>query len=109
MNLQQLIEQYIAFQRTLGKRFDSVAELLRPFGAALGPGADISAVTAEYVKAYLTKGGPITSTYHLKYGALRGFYRYAQTGFSDPTPPRTSCGAGPPRFLAKAPLPVAPH
>jgi integrase/recombinase XerD len=87
MNLQQLIEQYIAFQRTLGKRFDSAAETLRPFAAALGPGADISAVTLQYVKAFLTKGGPITSTYHLKHGILRGFYRYAQSrGYTGSVP-----------------------
>src|SRR4051812_10783551 len=87
MNLQELVEQYVAFQRTLGRRFDSAAETLRPFAAALGPGADISAVSAEYVKAFLTKGGPITSTYHLKHGILRGFYRYAQSrGYADSTP-----------------------
>lgn len=87
MNLQELVEQYIAFQRTLGKRFDSAAETLRPFAAALGPGADISTVTPEYVKAFLTKGGPITSTYHLKHSILRGFYRYAQTrGYAGSAP-----------------------
>lgn len=79
MNLQQLVEQYIAFQRTLGRRFDSTAEVLRPFAAALGPGADISAVSPEYVQAFLTRGGPITSTAHNKHSALRGFYRYART------------------------------
>ena len=42
---------------------DTVAEVLRPFAAALGPGADVNAVTPEYVQAFLTKGGPITSTW----------------------------------------------
>ena len=51
MKLQQLIEQYLAFQRALGRRFDCLAEILRPFGAALGPGAEISAVSAEYVRS----------------------------------------------------------
>lgn len=87
MNLQQLIEQYLTFQGTLGRRFDCLAEILRPFGSALGPGADIGAVTAEYVKEFLTKGRPITSTYFIKYQALRGFYRYAQSrGYTDAAP-----------------------
>ena len=87
MNLQELVEQYVAFQRTLGKRFDTIAEILRPFAAALGPGADVDAVTPEYVKAFLTKGRPITSTYHIKHSALRGFYRYAQSrGYAVSTP-----------------------
>ncbi len=87
MNLQQLIEQYLTFQGTLGKRFDCLAEILRPFGSALGPGADISAVTTEYVKEFLTKGRPITNTYFIKYRALRGFYRYAQSrGYTDTAP-----------------------
>jgi integrase/recombinase XerD len=87
MNLHELVEQYLAFQRTLGKRFDSAAETLRPFAAALGLGAEISAVTLEYVKAFLTKGGPITSTYHLKHSILRGFYRYAQSrGYAGSAP-----------------------
>src|SRR5207244_4428981 len=87
MNLQNLIEQYLTFQRTLGRRFDCLAEILRPFGSALGPDADISAVNAEYVKEFLTKGRPITTTYFIKYQALRGFYRYTQSrGYTDRAP-----------------------
>src|SRR5262249_30912974 len=102
MNLQQLIEQYLTFQGTLGRRIDCLAEILRPFGSALGPGADIRAVTAEYVKEFLTKGRPITSTYFIKYQALRSFYRYAQSrGYTG--------GAPLPVVLPKRPERVRPY
>ncbi len=102
MNLQQIIEQYLAFQRTLGKRFDCLADILRPFGSALGPGADISAVSAEYVKEFLTKGRPITTTYFIKYRVLRGFYRYAQSrGYTG--------GAPLPVVLPRQPARVRPY
>ncbi len=101
MNLQELVEQYIAFRVTLGMR-DCIGAILRPFAASLGPEADVSAATPEYVKAFLTLGGPITNTYHTKYHALRVFYRYAQS--------RGYAGASPlPLTLPKAAARVRPY
>lgn len=87
MSLQELIEQYIAYHQALGKRFRSIAQMLRYFGRALGPDAAIRAVTAAHVNAFLMGAGPITRYYHEKYGALLGFYRYAQSrGYVDIMP-----------------------
>jgi integrase/recombinase XerD len=77
MNLQQLIEHYIAYRRTLGERCQSNASMLRAFGRDIGPDADIRDVRAEQVSSFLTGSGSVTYTWHCKHSTLRGFYRYA--------------------------------
>ena len=89
MNLQLLIEQYIAHRRSLGEQ-GSTGYVLRAFGRAVGAGADIADVRGEQVDAFLAGTGPITRTWHDKYNTLRVFYRYA-----------VSRG-----YVATAPLPV---
>ena len=77
MNLLQLIEQYVAFRQALGERFQTNAAILRAFGRALDVGVDMDDVAPERVKAFLDGTGPITSSWHIKHNALRGFYSYA--------------------------------
>jgi integrase/recombinase XerD len=77
MNLQQLIEHYLAFRQALGERCQSTGSMLRAFGRAIGPDADIRDVRAEQVSAFLAGSGPLTYTWHCKHSALLGFYRYA--------------------------------
>jgi integrase/recombinase XerD len=77
MNLQQLIEQYVAFRQTLGARFTTPARLLRAFGRVLGAGTDVTEVRAEQVNAFLRGAGPITSAWHVRYSTLSGLYHYA--------------------------------
>ena len=53
MNLQQLIEQYITFRKSLGEHQDSNGRTLRVFGRAIGAKADI-AWTSNSMPASLT-------------------------------------------------------
>jgi integrase/recombinase XerD len=102
MNLQQLIEHYVAFRRALGERCQSTASMLRAFGRAIGPDADIRDVRAEQVSVFLAGSGPITRTWHCKHSALLGFYRYAVSRGDVATAPL-------PAVLPPRPPPFVPH
>lgn len=92
MNLQQLIQQYLAYRRSLGWRPRSHGDSLGTFGRFIGKDVDIADVRVEQVNAFLTGRGPVTTSWHIKYGILRSFYRYA-----------TSRG-----YVVVAPLPAIP-
>jgi site-specific recombinase XerD len=77
MNLQQLIEQYLTYQKALGWRPPSHGGCLGHFGRTIGARADIADVRPEQVRAFLIGAGSMTRTWHNKYSALRCFYHYA--------------------------------
>src|SRR4051794_25084449 len=100
MNLQQLIEQYVAFRQSLGKRFISAACHLRAFGRAIGVGADVAEVRVEQVAAFLQGGRPLSRSWHVKYTALRGLYRYAiSRGYAAVSPLPVNVPRLPPPFV----------
>src|SRR3954469_16900141 len=97
MNLRPLIEQYVAFRQALGERFQNNAAILRAFGRVLGADVDIGEVGPERVNAFLAGTGPITSYWHIKHNALRGFYGYAVSrGYVAMAPLPTVVGCQPP-------------
>ena len=55
MNLQQLIEQYVAFRQTLGECFRGRPESYSTFGRSLGAPVDSGAVRAEQVSVFLAR------------------------------------------------------
>jgi integrase/recombinase XerD len=100
MNLRQLIEQYVTFRQTLGERFQTNAAILRAFGRALGAVVDIGEVSPERVNDFLAGTGPITSYWHTKHNALRGFYGYAVSrGYVATAPLPTVVPKRPPPFV----------
>jgi integrase/recombinase XerD len=100
MNLHQLLEQYVAFRQSLGERCRTNAILLRSFGRLVGRTAEISDVTAEQVRTYLDGTGPLTSAWHTRHQALRGFYRYAVSrGYVPSAPLPTVIPKRPPAFV----------
>jgi integrase/recombinase XerD len=100
MNLQQLIEQYIAFRKSLGELQGSNAATLRAFGRFIGAAADIAHVRAEQVDAFLAGTGPRTLNWHIKLSRLRPFYRYAiSRGYVVTSPLPTVIPKKPPPFV----------
>ena len=79
MKLQRLIEQYIAFRKSLGEQQGSNGNTLRAFGRAIGAKADINQVRPRQVEAFLAGKGPRTLTWHIKLSGLRPFYQYAMS------------------------------
>jgi site-specific recombinase XerD len=100
MKLQQLIEQYVAYRQTLGKRFKSAATILRAFGRTIGADADVAEVGAEQVNAFLRGKGPLTSFWHAKYTALHSLYRYAiSRGYATVSPLPSTVPKRPPSLV----------
>jgi integrase/recombinase XerD len=77
MKLQLLIEQYIAYRRSLGEQHGSNGGTLRRFGRFVGADAEVADVRPDQVDAFLAGTGPITLSWHIKLSVLRPFYQYA--------------------------------
>lgn len=100
MNLQQLIEQYIGYRKSLGELQGSNAGTLRAFGRFIGAGADAGGVRAERVDAFLAGTGPRTLIWHIKLSVLRPFYRYAVSrGYVTASPLPATTPRKPPPFV----------
>lgn len=102
MNLHQLIEQYVAFRRSLGEKFDTQNRTLRAFCRATGPMVDVAEVREDQVSVFLAGKGPITHSWHARHDALVGFYRYAVSrGYVSSAPL--------PAIIPKRPPPFVPY
>jgi site-specific recombinase XerD len=102
MILEQLIEQYIAFRKSLGELQGSNADSLRKFGRSIGTGADITDVRAKQVAAFLAGPASVTRSWHHRYSVLRTFYHYAVSrGYLVVAPL--------PRVIPKRPTPFVPY
>ncbi len=102
MNLHRLIEQYIAYQQSLGSPFVSEALILRVFGRARGSRASVASVRTEHVDAFLGKARPVTTTWHAKFRRLRSFFQYAMSRGHLTTAPL-------PTVIPKPPPPFVPY
>ena len=80
MNLQRVIEQFIAYRKSLGERQAANGRVLRAFGRAMGAAVNIADVRTEQVAAFLSGTGTLTRYWHNKLSIVRVFYRYAVSG-----------------------------
>jgi site-specific recombinase XerD len=100
MNLQALIARYVAFKRALGERCETAARVLRAFSRAVGEKTPVTEVRRQQVVAFLNGDGPVTRSWHARYFALRGLYRYALSrGFVSDDPLPKVLPKEPPRFV----------
>lgn len=77
MKLGQLIDEYIAYKRSLGMVFKSPAVRLKALLAQVGD-VPPDAITPQQVRRYLDGNtGPVSSMWFSKYQTLRPFFRYA--------------------------------
>jgi integrase len=100
MNLQRLIEEYIAFQQSLGSPFATDAIILRAFGRGRGARASVADVCTRHVDAFLGKARPVTMTWFSKLSRLRSFFKYAVSrGYVTTVPLPTVIPKRPPAFV----------
>jgi integrase len=86
MKLAEVIDAYLARQRSLGMRFEGAGHLLHQFSRAMGDRL-IREATPELVVAFLNGDGALTATWALKYRVLKGMYRFAIShGYADRSP-----------------------
>ena len=100
MSVNDLVIQYVTFRRTLGERCKTNASILRSFCRAIGPRTPVAAIGVDAVAAFLAGAGPITSAWHTRYHALKGFFRFAVSrGHLSETPLPTTLPKLPPPFV----------
>jgi integrase len=76
MMLTNVVDAYMAKQRSLGMRFESAEVLLRRFCRVMG-NRDIGEVIPEAVAEFLQGKGQLSATWMLRYRVLSGLYRFA--------------------------------
>jgi site-specific recombinase XerD len=91
MNVSDLVTHYVTFRRTLGEKCRTNEAILRSFCRAVGPGTPLTQVRVQDVSAFLSGTRPVSSAWHVRYSALKGFFQFA-----------VSRG-----YLGEAPLPAA--
>ena len=101
MKLRTAINQYISYHKTLGERFRTDDKTLDTFVHEIGENASLADVKAESVIKYLAGTTPtITTTWHRKYYALHGFYKYALSrGYAQASPLPLTIPKPPPPFV----------
>jgi integrase len=102
VNTNDLVTQYVTFRRTLGERCKTNESILRSFCRSIGPRTPVATIGADAVATFLAGAGPITSAWHTRYHALKGFFRFAVS--------RGHLSAAPlPTILPKQPPPFVPY
>lgn len=100
MNINDLVTHYVTFRRTLGERCQTNEALLRSFCRSVGPQTPMAAIGIDAVAAFLAGTGPVTSAWHIKYHALKGFFRFAVSrGHLDEAPLPAILPKRAPRFV----------
>lgn len=80
MKLEQLINQYITYRKSLGEKFKTNETYLKAFCKAMGPSTTLKAINKNKVDRFLYGDSKIiTSGWFIKHTALLGFYQYALT------------------------------
>src|SRR5579864_9241925 len=102
MKLLTVVSRYVVFRKSLGERFHTNEKVLKSFCRALGSRIAVDDVCTDQVDAFLAGTGALTRSWHVKYSALLGFYRYALTrGYSKVSPL--------PAAIPKRPQPFVPY
>jgi len=87
MKLAQVVEDYVAWKRSLGFRFNSAGNIVRTFAREAGP-VDLGDVSQQAVTGFLRGPRPaVRSSWHTKYSVLVGLFRFAlQRGLLSTSP-----------------------
>jgi site-specific recombinase XerD len=100
VNINDLVTQYVTFRRTLGERCQTNEAILRSFCRSIGPRTSVAEIGTEAVAAFLVGAGPLTSAWHIRYRALKGFFRFAVSrGHLNEAPLPTVIPKPPPPFV----------
>jgi site-specific recombinase XerD len=77
MNITDLVTHYVSFRRTLGNRCDTTENILRSFCRFVGLATPVARIRPKTVDRFLVGTWLSTRTWHFKYGALKGLFRFA--------------------------------
>ena len=77
MRLDTVLSTYVNYRKALGERFRTNAQILKSFCRTIGGETEIENIQSEQVRVFLNGTGPVTASWHIRFNALEGFYRYA--------------------------------
>lgn len=78
MKINQLINDYVRYRKSLGEKFKTNSTYLKAFCSAIGPERHIRSITTVMVHRFLYgKSNTVTSGWFVKHSALLGLYQYA--------------------------------
>ena len=103
MILRYAVNDYIAWRRAHGAKFDSGGRLLHLFCKHVGGDIGCDAVAEADVLGFLAGKGPLTAYRAIKYSALAAFYRYAISRGYVTRSPLPTCDAEPGRTRSPPP------
>ncbi|MGH7464664.1 MAG: tyrosine-type recombinase/integrase, partial [Longimicrobiales bacterium] len=78
MSIDRVIEEYVAYKRSLGMQFHSPAVKLKALAKAVGH-VEMEKITPEAVRTFLDGSKRTTSDWFAKYSAVAPFFRYARS------------------------------
>lgn len=101
MKLRIVINQYIAYRKSLGADFTDTSIKLNAFMREMSEDANFADIKPESVSKYLRGTSPaITINWHRKYYVLHGFYQYALSrGYTRTSPLPIVIPRQPPPFI----------
>jgi site-specific recombinase XerD len=104
MNLGELINEYVAYRKSLGEKFKTAETYLKAFCKLIGPELLIEAINKKVINNFLScHPTNVTPGWFNKYRALKGFNKYILThGY-------TIAGLPLPNVLPKEPLAAVPY
>ena len=102
MRLETVVSTYVNYRKALGERFHTNAQILKSFCRAIGGESEIENIQPEQASVFLNGTGTITASWHVRFNALQGFYRYAISRNIVQTSPL-------PRIKPKRPEPFVPY
>lgn len=76
MKSERVINEFINYKKSLGRRYMSRSLILRSFGRVVG-GIDIRRVTPDAVKEFVDGKGPVTNAWFARFSTLNCLFRYA--------------------------------
>lgn len=103
MKLNQLINQYVTYRKSLGEKFKTNETYLKAFCKKIGSSKNVKYINEKTINDFLYGNEKsITSGWFIKHTALLGFYKYALT--------RNYVSSIPlPKILPKRPQPFIPY
>ncbi len=100
MKLHAVVKKYITHRRLLGESMQTCERILKAFVRSAGQKKNLAQIKADQVNKFLAGKGSVTTYWHGKHQALRGFYRYViSRGYAKTSPVPTATPKRPQCFI----------
>lgn len=100
MRLKTVIQKYIVYGKSIGKKFSIHERYLKTFGKFVGNNTDIVDISNDKITEFLYGNTEVTLLWFIKHSVLKGFYEYAMgRGYVNSSPMPTVLPKKPRLFI----------